>query len=155
MSFTVTGLPIETFKPLFGLGDEALAARGIVRQIAAPGDRCPCRITLEDARPGESVLLLNYEHQAAKTPYRSSYAIFVNEAALETRRFEGELPPVLRGRSIAIRAYDAGGILLGAELALTDDVAEVIERQFANPDAAYLHAHNAAYGCFAARIDRS
>jgi hypothetical protein len=155
MSFTVTGLPLETFQPLFGLDDDALAERGIVRQIVAIGDRCPCRITLEDAAPGDSVLLLNYGHQAAATPYRSNYAIFVNEAACETRRFAGELPPVLRGRAVAIRAYDAGGMLLGAELALNDDVAEVADRQFANPEAAYLHAHNAAYGCFAARIDRA
>jgi Protein of unknown function (DUF1203) len=26
---------------------------------------------------------------------------------------------------------------------------------FANSDIAYIHAHNAAHGCFAARIDRS
>jgi Protein of unknown function (DUF1203) len=60
---------------------------------------------------------------------------------------------VLRGRPIALRAFDAAGMLIGAELALDDDVADVTRRLFGNPDAAYLHAHNAAYGCFAARID--
>jgi len=45
-------------------------------------------------------------------------------------------------------------MLISAELALADDVDAAIGRQFANPEAAYLHAHNAAYGCFAARIDR-
>ncbi len=155
MSFIVSGLPIERFEQLFGLSDEALAERGALRVTADDG-RYPCRVTLEDAAPGQSLLLVNYQHQPAATPYRSNYAIFVNEAAQATRRMRpDELPPVLRGRSIALRAYDAGGMLLGAELALADDVAEKARGQLANPDVAYLHAHNAAYGCYAARIDRA
>jgi hypothetical protein len=153
MPFIVTGLPVETFEPLFGLTDEALAEHTAVRVIAGEG-RYPCRVSLEDAQPGQSLLLLNYQHQDAASPYRSNYAIYVNEAARETRRLEGELPPVLRGRPIAVRAFDAAGMLVGAELALNDDVEAAIGRQFANPAAAYLHAHNAAHGCFAARIDR-
>ena len=155
MSFIVTGLPLEPFQPLFGLSDADLAAKGAVRQTAVAGERFPCRITLEDAAPGQTMLLVNYEHQTAPTPYRSNYAIYVSEAARETRRLAGELPPVLRGRPIALRAFDAAGMLIGAELALNDDVADAIARRFADPDAAYLHAHNAAYGCFAARIDRA
>ena len=64
--------------------------------------------------------------------------------------FEGR-----RGRPIAVRALAASGMLLGAERAEDDDVEAAISRQFANPAAAYLHAHNAAHGCFAARIDRA
>jgi hypothetical protein len=154
MSFIVSGLPLATFAPLFGLGDEALAAHNAVRVIADEG-RYPCRITLEDALAGESLLLLNYQHQDAATPYRSNYAIYVRETAQAAQRLEGELPPVLRGRPIAVRAFDEAGMLLGAELALNDDVEAAIGRQFANPAAAYLHAHNAAHGCFAARIDRA
>jgi hypothetical protein len=155
MSFIVTGLPVETFQPLFGLSDAELAAHGAVRRTAVAGDRFPCRITLEDAAPGETLLLLNFEHQAAATPYRSNYAIYVNEAAAETRRLAGELPPVLRGKRIALRGFDATGMLLEAELSLDDDVAQIVGRQFENPDVAYIHAHNAGAGCFAARIDRA
>ena len=154
MSFIVSGLPIEPFAPLLGLSAEALAERGALRVTAADG-RYPCRVTLEDAPAGQSLLLVNYQHQDAATPYRSNYAIYVSEAARETRRLEGELPPVLRGRPIAVRAFDEAGMLIGAELALNDDVEAAISRRFADPDAAYLHAHNAAHGCFAARIDRA
>ena len=154
MSFIVTGLPVETFQPLFGLSDAELAAHGAVRRTAVAGERFPCRVTLEDAAPGETLLLLNFEHQSAATPYRSNYAIYVNEAAAETRRLEGELPPVLRGKRIALRGFDAEGMLLEAELSLNDDVAQIVGRQFENPDVAYIHAHNAGAGCFAARIDR-
>jgi len=155
MSFIVSGLPIETFAPLFGLGEAALAEQN-ARRVTAEDGRYPCRVMLEDAPVGQSLLLVNYQHQDAATPYRSNYAIYVSEAARETRRLRaGELPPVLRGRPIAVRAFDGAGMLIGAELALSDDVDAAIGRRFADPDAAYLHAHNAAHGCFAARIDRA
>ena len=154
-SFIVSALPIERFAHLIGLSDDALAEHGARRVVAEDG-RYPCRVTLEDAAPGQSLLLVNYEHQPAATPYRSNYAIFVSEAARETRRMApDELPPVLRGRPVALRAYDAGGMLLGAQLALADDVADRARDMLADPAAAYLHAHNAAYGCYAARIDRA
>jgi hypothetical protein len=155
MSFTVSGLPIETFRPLFGLDDAALAERGVLRRRVAAGDRAPCRITLEDAPVGETVLLLNYEHQAAASPYRSRYAIYVSERATETRRLTDELPGVFRGRSLALRAFDERGLLVGAELTEDEGVRAAIERQFANPEAAYLHVHNAVPGCYSARIDRT
>src|SRR5271156_120407 len=127
MSFIVSGLPLETFSPLFGLGDEALAQHNAVRVIADEG-RYPCRVSLDYAQPGQSLLLLNYEHQDAATPYRSNYAIYVNEAARETHPLAGELPPVLRGRQISLRAFDAEGMLVGAELSLDDDVEAGIAR---------------------------
>ena len=154
MSFIVSGLPVETFAPLFGLDDTALADRGAVRVVADEG-RYPCRVGLDYARHGQSLLLLNYQHQDAASPYRSNYAIYVNEASREMRRLQDELPPVLRGRQISLRAFDAAGMLVDAELSLNDDVEAAIARQFAIPIVAYIHAHNAAAGCFAARIDRA
>ena len=155
MSFVVTGLPVETFSQLFGLSPRALARRGAVRVTAEPGGRYPCRVTLADAAPGDTLLLVNHESHSVATPYRSAYAIYVNETAKESLRFEDELPPVLRGRPIALRVFDKEGMLIGAQLALHDDVREAVERAFSDPEAAYIHAHNAAAGCYAARIDRS
>lgn len=68
MSFKITGLPVETFRPLFGLPDAELAARGVVRYRADSPVGFPCRITLRDAQVGQTLLLLNYEHQSADTP---------------------------------------------------------------------------------------
>ena len=155
MSFIISGLPFETFQPLFGLSEAELGERGIVRRQVGDGDRAPCRITLEDARPGQSVLLLNYEHQAAASPYRSAYAIYVNESATQTRRLKDELPRVFLGRPLALRAFDAEGFLIDAELTDYEQVRVAIARQFANAAAAYLHVHNAVPGCYAARVDRA
>jgi hypothetical protein len=155
MSFVVTGLPLETFQPLFDLDDAALAERGVIRSIVQPGERSPCRVTLEDASPGERILLLNYEHQSAPTPYRSRHAIFVREASPQTCTVRDSLPPVMHSRVMSLRAFSADGVIVDARLAQPDEVAAAIERQFADPRAAYIHAHYAAYGCYAARIDRA
>jgi hypothetical protein len=156
MSYVVSGLPLEPFRPLFGLSDEALAERGVVRCAVDANPGFPCRVTLEDAQPGETVLLLNYEHQSADTPYRSRHAIFVSEQARETRRVAGEIPGALRARkAISLRAFDAAGMMVDAEIAPGDALEPVIARLFAQAEVAYIHAHNAARGCYAARIDRA
>src|SRR5690242_11008753 len=107
MSYAVSGLPIDEFRPLFGLSDAELAERGALRYVVDKDVGFPCRITLEDRRPGDTVLLVNYEHQPADTPYRSRHAIFVSEQATETCRAVDEIPPALAVRSaISMRAFD-------------------------------------------------
>lgn len=155
MSFVVTGLPVDPFAALFGLDEAALSAAGAIRYTADSKPGFPCRITLDDAEPGETVLLLNHEHLAVDTPYRARHAIFVRESAVAPARVENVLPPALASRLLAIRAYDADGMMIDAEVIEGAEAVPLIERFFDNPRAAYLHAHNARRGCFAARIDRA
>ena len=154
MSFTITGLPVEDFKPLCHLSDDELKTRGAARKTADAKPGYPCRVTLEDAEPGETVLLLNYESHKAATPYRSSYAIYVRENAAAPRVFTDTLPPVFDKRPIALRIFDEAGMLIGADLDLTGDLRMKIDAAFKDPAAAYIHAHNAMHGCFAAEIKR-
>lgn len=155
MSFVVTGLPVEPFRPLFGLDAAVLAARGVVRMTADSKPGFPCRITLEDAEPGETVLLLNHEHLAVDTPYRSRHAIFVRETATAPARVEGVVPQVMATRLLSLRAFDAADMMIDAEVVEGADAAPLIERFLDNPATAYLHAHAARRGCFVARIDRA
>lgn len=155
MTFIVSGLPLDDFKPLFGLSDEALAARGVLRHTADAEVGYPCRVTLEDAPIGETLLLLNYEHQPADTPFRSRHAIYVRETAATPARLVDELPASLTMRPfISLRAFDAEGMMLDAEVAPGAELAPVIARLLDQPSTAYLHAHYAGRGCYAARIDR-
>lgn len=154
MSFVVTGLSPEPFAHLFGADGAALKAAGAIRYVADSKPGFPCRITLDDAEPGETVLLLNHEHHAVG-PYRATHAIFVREAATSPARYENEMPPALAARLLAIRAYDEAGMMIDAEIVEGAQAAPLIERFLANPKAVYLHAHNARRGCFAARIDRA
>jgi hypothetical protein len=155
MSFQISGLPVAPFAPLFGLSDEKLTARAAVRKTATDFPGFPCRVSLRDAEPGETLLLLNYEHLAVATPYRSSYAIFVRENASEAHLAVNEVPDVLRRRLLSLRAFDHQGMLLDADVTNGAEVEPVIERMLDRRDVDYLHVHNAKPGCFAARVDRA
>ena len=155
MSFRITGLPAEDFAPLFALSDEALAARGAVRRIAdgrSPG--YPCRISLTDSRAGDELLLVNYEHHPADSPYRMRFAVYVRKG--EERYDEiDRIPEQLRMRTLAVRSYDADAMMVGWELVEGRELETTIARLFENPRATYLHVHYAAPGCYAARVDRA
>jgi hypothetical protein len=152
MHFRVRGLPAEHFAPLFTLSDDELAAQGAVRRIA-DGAR-PCRISLTDAKPGDELILVNYEHHAVHSPYRMRFAIYVRQDE-ETFDQVDTVPEQLRKRSLAVRAFDADAMMVGWELAEGAQLEDAIARLFSDPRAAYLHVHFAAPGCYAARIERA
>lgn len=156
MSFVISGLPVDEFRPLFDLSDAELAERGILRRIADADRGFPCRLSIEDARQGDTVLLLNYEHQPAKTPFRASHAIYVNERIVQTARYVDEVAPALAVREhISLRAFSDEGMMLDADVARGSDLTPAIERLLGGAGVAYLHAHYAGMGCYAARIDRA
>jgi hypothetical protein len=154
MTFQVQALPQSVFSPLFELDDDALTARGAVRRVADHAPGFPCRVSLRDAEPGERVLLLNYEHHAARSPFRSTYAIYVREGAEEARPAPGEVPEMLRTRLLSVRAFDEVGMLLDADVVEGHSVEATMTRLFERRDASYLHLHFARPGCYAARVER-
>ena len=155
MSFRVTGLSPEPFISLFGQSDAALAAVGARRIMvdAAPG--YPDRITLREVPVGDSVILVNHVSQPAPTPYRASHAIFVHEGATERYDAIDRVPDVMRGRLLSVRAFDAAGMMVDADVAEGGTVEPLIRRLLADEAVAYLHVHYAKRGCFSCRIDRS
>jgi len=155
MSFRILGLSPEPFAGLFGLSDEALAARNAVRRIAddrVPG--YPCRISLTDAHPGDELLLINYEHLPVASPYRMRFAIYIRRGEEQFDAID-EVPEQLRIRQLAVRAFDADGMMIGHELIEGIKLEEAIARLFNKPEAAYLHIHFASPGCYAARVEQA
>ena len=154
MSFRITGLPAETFAPLFDLSDAELAERGAVRQTAdarQPG--YPCRVSLTDSEPGDELILANYEHHPVASPYRMRFAVYVRRGEKQFDAID-EVPAQLCRRTLAVRAFDDKAMMVGWELVEGRDLEAAIDRRFADPRAAYLHVHFAAPGCYAARVDR-
>lgn len=154
MGFVIRGIESAPFESLFGLADAALAEEGVVRMTAGIKPGFPCRVTLEDAEPGETLLLVNYEHQPANTPYRSRHAIFVRERSASLAEFIDEVPESLASRLLSLRAFDEAGMMVDAACLDGSSLREAIAAMFDDDRVAYLHAHNARRGCFAARIDR-
>ena len=108
---------------------------------------------IDQAEPGESLLLLNYEHQPAHSPYRAKGPIFVREKAAQAYD-AGAVPPVLRSRLLSLRAYDAAGMIVEADVVEGTAVEILLDRLFARPDTVYAHIHYAKRGCFAALVER-
>lgn len=154
MGFRIQGLAVERFAHLFGLDDAALAAQGAKRCIADVYPGYPDRIEMRDANIGERLILVNYEHLPAASPYRSRHAVFVLENAHRCYSAENQVPEVIRRRMISLRAFDEADYMVTAQLVSGSEIEAQIEQMLANPKISYLHAHYAAPGCYAARIDR-
>ncbi|MDT8761098.1 DUF1203 domain-containing protein [Sphingomonas psychrotolerans] len=154
MSYVIAGLDPAPFRRLYGMSEEALAAEQVVRVTADSRPGFPCRVTLEDAAPGETLLLLNYEHLPDASPYRSRHAIFVREGAETPALYMDEIPELLATRLLSLRAFDRDAMMTNAEVVQGKALAPLIETMFADPAVAFLHVHNAKRGCFAARVDR-
>jgi hypothetical protein len=154
MNFRITGLSPTSFKPYFGLSDAELEGLGIKRYVVDVKPGFPDRIEMVEAEVGETVLLLNHVCQPAMTPYRASHAIFVREAATKAYDAVNQIPQSMRIRLLSLRAYDASGMTLDADVVQGMAIESVIVKLFGNADVSYIHVHNAKQGCYAGRIDR-
>ncbi|WP_049973845.1 DUF1203 domain-containing protein [Azospirillum sp. B4] len=155
LSFTVAGLDPAPFAPLFDLDKAGLDAVGAVRRVADAPIGFPCRVSLDDARPGETLVLVNYQHQPALTPYRAAHAIYVRQGMAGACRTVDSLPPALARRTLSLRCFDAGHMMVAADLAEGAEAAPIIRRLLDRPEVAYIQAHYAKFGCYAARIERA
>lgn len=155
MHFRISGLSPLPFQHLYGLPEAELKQLGVIRYWVDAKPGYPDRITMEDAEPGQTVLLLNHVCQSADTPYRASHAIFIREGAMQAYDAVDQVPDSLRIRLLSLRAYDAQGMMLDAEVVEGMAIETVIARLFDDPAVRYLHVHNARRGCYAGRIDRA
>jgi hypothetical protein len=154
MTYRIEGLNRETYAGLLGLSDAELGERAARRVTADSKPGFPCRVTLEDAEPGESLILFNHVSHDVPTPFRNAYAVYVRETAAHPACYVDEVPPVFAGRTLSLRGFDAEGMLRGAVLAFPGEADSKIRKLLEQSEIESIHAHNAAAGCFAARIVR-
>jgi len=155
MTYRITGLDPAPYQSLFGLSDEELADREIVRMIVDEKPSFPCRVSLTDRDIGESLLLINHVSHDVANPYRASHAIFVTEGLEAAAEYVDEVPPVFVSRTLSLRGFDKQGMMADAILAPPGEADAAIRNLFENPEVATIHAHNAARGCFSAKIERT
>jgi Protein of unknown function (DUF1203) len=155
MTYRIKGLDPAPYRPLFGLSGEELAKRGIVRMTVTEKPSFPCRVSLTDRDIGERVLLLNHLSHDVANPYRSSHAIFVTEGVERASEYIDQVPPVFEPRMLSLRGFDAQGMMADAILTQPGEADAGIRKLFGNPKIVSIHAHNAARGCFSAKIERN
>ena len=154
MTYRIAGLDPAPFDALFAADEEERTAQ-LARLVTATSDRgFPCRVSLEDARVGEEVMLLHHTSHDVAGPFRMAHAIYVRRDANRPAAMIDRLPPMLDSRTIGLRAFDDAGMLRKAVLAAPGEGDDAIRGLFEDGSIAYIHAHNAAYGCFLAAVER-
>ena len=124
-----------------------------MRRMTVTNGLFPCRVSLVDRPVGEDVILLNHVSHDVANPYRASHAIFVANA--ERAEFVDKVPPVFEPRVLSLRAFDKDGMMADALITQPGEADAGIRKLFANPEIVTIHAHNAARGCFSAKIERA
>ena len=154
MAYRIEGLAPEPFAALFDLSDDELSARYARRLTADSPTAFPCRVSLQDAAPGEQLVLVNHVSHDVPTPFRTAYAIYVRKDA-EPAAYVDEAPSYLESRTLGLRGFGADGMLKGGLVAMPGEADARIRELFERPGIDTIHAHNAAVGCFLARIERN
>ena len=155
MSFQIHALPPVQFEPLFTLSNRELAKLRASRMIVESKPGYPCRVSLADAEIGETVILVNFEHQSGESPFQATHAIYVRENAKQASPDVGMVPEALETRLISIRAFDDRHYMVDADVVEGSCLSVSIPAMLQDPRVAYLHLHNAKPGCFAARVTRA
>jgi hypothetical protein len=149
MTYRISGLDPAAFAD-----PAALLAAGAIRVQADKTPGYPCRVTLEDAAPGEPLWLLNHVSHDVATPFRSTYAIYVREGATIAPAYVDAPPAFLNHRTLGLRGFDADGMLRRASVAGPEGADQAIRDLFDHDEVAYIDVHNAGAGCFMVRAER-
>ena len=153
-NFQIKALPEETFAALFSLDDADLQQMGAVRMTADKQPGFPCRVSLQDAVPGEEVLLLPYQHHSTRSPYQSSGPVYIRRIAKAAAPGINEIPFMLQHRLLSLRAYDSNGMMKNALVTEGNKLAETLHNLFEAAQIAYIHIHNAKAGCYNCLVER-
>jgi hypothetical protein len=153
MTYSIAGLDPTSFGPLFAA--ERIDPAYAKRVVATSATGFPCRVSLEDAEIGDHLMLVHHVSNDVAGPFRMAHAIYVRDGARQASKVHDTVPPMLNRRTLSLRAFDGEGMLRRAMLAEPGGTDERIRELFADSSIAYIHAHNAAYGCFLAAIERS
>lgn len=152
--FQITILDPNLTSGFFDMDEQELARHHACRMTATVKPGFPCRVSLQDAEPGEELVLFHYAHHDVASPYRASGPVFVRKNAQPAQLAANELPGHLAHRQLALRGYDESAILIQARTIPGSELGKTIQQMFCEPEVQYLHIHNAAQGCFHCEVRR-
>lgn len=150
MTFQIQALSPDPFAAYFEMTEAELSAKGACRVRADADIGFPCRVSLEDAKTGDELVLVNHQHVPEGGPYAASHAIFVRRDAPHAKPAAGEVPEVLARRMLSVRALDHDNMIQAGEVVDGREVAPMIDRFLAMEGIAQVHLHFAGRGCYAA-----
>ncbi|MDQ2803758.1 MAG: DUF1203 domain-containing protein [Pseudomonadota bacterium] len=121
-----------------------------------PDSRCPCRVCLQYGRAGQTVLLGSYNLPRPRGVYWTPSPIFVHGDACPRYERINDIPEIVRGSLVSVRAYDADDMCLYELGQVSDgaDVDEPLRRALDDPRTAFVNVHTAKPGCMLCRVER-
>ena len=152
--FVINALESESFSKYFEMSNAELNSIGAYLFTA---DKCPCypcRVSLEDAKVGETVLAITYEHHSVAGAYRSCGPIFVRKKAASALTNKNSIPDMLVHRTLSVRGYNNESLMIEADIIAGKDLEATLASQFLNDSVDYIHIHNAGPGCFNCSVTR-
>ena len=117
----------------------------------------PCRVCLRDAAVGEPVLLGSYNLPRPRGIYWTPSPIFVHATPCVPFDAADQVAPILRGRVISVRAYDAEDQCV-YDIGFAGDGVEIdgpLARALDDPRTAFVNVHTAKPGCLLCRVERA
>jgi len=154
MNYKISGLKAEPFAHLFGQSESYLNKHNAIRQTVACYPGYPDRISLCDIPVGETALLINHIYQPAATPYFGTHAIYIREGCTRQGIYLNELPEVMQGRILSLRAFDDKHFLIEADIVEGKSAESLIAQFFNDPQVSYIQIHNAKRGCYSCFAER-
>ena len=117
----------------------------------------PCRFTLTDHPAGSPMRLLSWAVPEPAGVYGLWSPIFLGDEGGVAWDAPGVVPPVVAARQVALRAYDASGMMVypANRLVLDGGHAEAIRDLLARPEVAFVNCHTALAGCYLCRFERT
>lgn len=154
VDYQIVGIDYQPYADYFAMSEAELKTHNAYLFVS---DKCPdnpCRVSLEDAEIGETVLAIHYEHYAIEGPYRSAGPIFIREHAQPATVEPNVIPTFLRHRLLSVRGYNRNHIMIEADATRGDELEDVLRKQFSNSEVDVIHVHNAGPGCFNCAVQR-
>jgi hypothetical protein len=148
--FTVSPLPAS----LVDQARSAALADGTAVEVTGNDEApFPVRCCLRDATAEEGVLLLSMQPRSGGSPYAAPGPVYIHRDRCAGYSPRGEVPQILRGRTLSLRGYTDEHMMTGTAVVAGDDLEDAAQQLLHLPGTAYLFVHFAGPGCYACRID--
>jgi hypothetical protein len=148
MNFKLISLEANEFAYIFELDNLELEKIGAIKMTVHKFPGFPCRVSLQDAKIGEEVVLLPYQHHKTNSPYQANGPVFVRKSAKTATLIINEIPEMFNHRLLSLRGFDINGLMKDATVTEGQNLREQIIQIFENKDINYIHIHNAKPGCY-------
>ncbi len=155
VDFKFNALKYEAFAKYFELSNSELNLAGAYMFTADESPCYPCRVSLDDAKVGETVLAISYEHHPVAGPYRSAGPIFIRKNAEATTLGKNIIPSMLTHRTLSVRGYNSSSLMIEADTVSGVNLEAILVSQLLNESVEYIHIHNAGPGCFNCAVTRA